>query len=343
MKPRVLFVLKERISYHNNKIVSYGLINSCNFVAEQLIERGIDTHIVQVTDNNCIDKAVSHYKPTHCIIEALWVVPSKFKILARLHPKIHWIIRIHSMIPFLAMESFSFEWITELLKLHRKGYNVTVATNNEECTRQLNSLFGHVLALPNMYYEPDYVCRLKEHHSKQELHVGCFGALRPLKNVVQQAVWAVEFAQKQNKKLVFHINHSLHEHNHTDSVHRNLEALFDNLPQHTLINHHWIDHMNFMRVVAQMDLGMQISFSETFNIVAADFVHSDVPIVVSNEISWITPELKVDPSSSEDVFEAMRKALSDRSTRYVRANKKKLNEYNEHSLKLWLEFLSCHH
>jgi hypothetical protein len=40
-----------------------------------------ESNIVVVLDNNEIDKYVTKYKPTHVIIEALWVVPTKFHIL----------------------------------------------------------------------------------------------------------------------------------------------------------------------------------------------------------------------------------------------------------------------
>ena len=109
---KVLFIIKERKVY-GTKTVSYGLVNSCEFVANALHKCGIRAKVVQVIDNNGIDKEVHEYKPTHCFIEALWVTPSKFEILAKLHPKVKWNVRIHSMIPFLVSEGMSFEWINE--------------------------------------------------------------------------------------------------------------------------------------------------------------------------------------------------------------------------------------
>src|SRR6185437_13120675 len=40
-----------------------------------------------------------------------WVVPEKFRVLIPLHPKVRWIVRIHSEIPFLAMEGIAMDWI----------------------------------------------------------------------------------------------------------------------------------------------------------------------------------------------------------------------------------------
>lgn len=53
-----------------------------------LNRNGIESKVVVVIDNNCIDKEVTAFKPTHAIIEGLWVVPEKFDVLKKLHPTI---------------------------------------------------------------------------------------------------------------------------------------------------------------------------------------------------------------------------------------------------------------
>ena len=80
---RVLFVIKERKVY-GTKTKCYGLFNSCEIIARKLNQLGIQSKTIQVIDNNCIDRHVAEFKPTHCFIEALWVVPEKFKILSKL-------------------------------------------------------------------------------------------------------------------------------------------------------------------------------------------------------------------------------------------------------------------
>jgi hypothetical protein len=48
-----------------------------------------------------------------------------------------------------------------------------------------------------------------------------------------------------------------------------------------------------------MDVGMQVSFSESFNIVTADFVSMNVPIVASDDIAWMPFFLRVSPTAHE--------------------------------------------
>jgi hypothetical protein len=111
-KPRVLFVLK-RHGYGP----SFGLMNSCQFIAEALRNRGVEAKVVEVIDNNFIDREVHQYKPTHVIIEALWVVPEKFPELLRLHPNIKWGVRIHSNMPFISGEGMAIKWLKGYLKI----------------------------------------------------------------------------------------------------------------------------------------------------------------------------------------------------------------------------------
>ena len=105
---KILFICKQR---HDRYGVSYGLLNSCKFLCNMLNELGIRAKVISVVDNNCIDKEVHQYKPTHVFIEALWVVPDKFKVLIPLHPSVKWYVRTHSNTLFLSNEGVAMQWI----------------------------------------------------------------------------------------------------------------------------------------------------------------------------------------------------------------------------------------
>ena len=115
MKPRILFILKRREDFnpvkHSPLGLSTGLFNSASFMDDMLKNLGIESALEVAIDNNCIDRLVTKHKPTHVIIEALWVVPSKFAILTKLHPNVKWIVRLHSEMPFMAGEGMAMDWI----------------------------------------------------------------------------------------------------------------------------------------------------------------------------------------------------------------------------------------
>lgn len=308
---RIQFVLKDRYAY-GQKTKAYGLYNSCNFVSRTLESIGHVTDVVQVLDANGIDREVHRFRPTDCFIEALWCVPSKIKELSRLHPQVRWHIRIHSKTPFLAVEGIAFEWLRKYAALRGEGVDVMLSPNTTDLAHELEMVFpGCVNHTPNMY-NPSEVsgCCSSTVISKGdgELHIGLFGALRPLKNHLQQAMWAIEFANRHGHMLKLHINSSEHESAHTAPVLRNIRNLFGS-GDHALIEHEWMSHDRFLRLVSQMDLGMQVSFSETYNIVSADFVWCGVPIVSSPDVPFVNPFCRVHPGDSSRALRVMGRAM----------------------------------
>ena len=66
----ILFILKKREGYWGNYSLSSGLLNSCAFVVEMLNRHGVAAHLVEVHDNNDIDREVTKHRPHHVVIEA---------------------------------------------------------------------------------------------------------------------------------------------------------------------------------------------------------------------------------------------------------------------------------
>lgn len=339
MKPKtkVLFILKKRMSSHTGfNTISSGLLNSANFVHEMLLKNGIHSDLVEVKDNNSIDREVTKHKPTHVIIEALWVVPSKFEILTKLHPNVKWIIRLHSDIPFLANEGIAIEWIYDYLKYE----NVEVSINSPRADREFEKVTGRkFIYLPN-YYPVGFFNKNNKHpKDKNIINIGCFGAVRPLKNHLLQAFSAIEFADKINKTLHFHINNGRIE-NNGDPVLKNIRNLFKNQKRHKLIEHKWMIHDDFIGVIQRMDIGMQVSFSETFNIVSADLVNNNIPVVVSDEIPWICRLFKAKPTQSTSIVNKLNFVYVNRFFNLHFINKIKLYLYSLKSEKIWVKKFS---
>ena len=315
---RLLFILKRKDDYNiqrDNSIgLSTGLYNSAKFMDDMLIDSGIDSKMVVVPDNNYIDREVTQYKPTHVIIEALWVVPEKFQVLKKLHPNVKWIVRLHSEMPFMSGEGPAMDWIPEYAMMD----NVYVACNAPRMMREIKEIMKakspwriwdyKVIYLPNYY--PQVFKRKPLDKTKEYIDIGCFGAIRPLKNHLVQAIAAIEFANSINKKLRFHVNAGRIEMNGGPAVH-NLKGLFQHVYDegHELINHNWTPREQFLELCAQMDLGMQCNFSETFNIVGADLVSQGVPLIGSKEIPWQVVG-RCDPTESHDIVKGLRNAYS---------------------------------
>lgn len=309
---RILFVLKRHLisGGYTGPGISSGLYNSAKLVSDMLHdELGHTTKLVVVQDNNDIDREVSLFRPEIVIIEALWVIPNKFEILHRLHPNVKWLVRNHSATPFLSQEGMAMNW---LLKYPRYT-NVFISCNDPRTQGELQALEGtqpgptkEVFYAPN-YYPPKLYPRTPG-LSSQNLNIGCFGAIRPLKNQLIQAVAAIEYAESTSEYLAFHINASRVEGNGLPILH-NLQKLFRRVPRHRLVEHPWLTTENFTKLLRRMDLSMQCSYSETFNIISASAVMNDVPVVVSPEIYWASKWFKADPNDSLDIMQKMGNAI----------------------------------
>jgi hypothetical protein len=158
-----------------------------------------------------------------------------------------------------------------------------------------------------------------------------------MKNQLLQAMAAVAFGNEINKKIRFHVNGDRVEMK-GEATFRNIENVFKDT-KHELIKHDWSEHKDFIKVVRQMDMGMQVSLSETFNIVAADFVWNNIPVVGSTEISWLSFLYKADAASLSDMVEKMKTAWFGKSVNLHRLNKWNLDYYNEQSTNAWLSVL----
>lgn len=325
--PRILFICKKRLSTYKD---SFGLINSAKFTAKALQEAGVaDTKVVTVIDNNFIDRKMKEYKPSHVVIEALWVVPEKFLILMEIYPDIIWTVRIHSNIPFLGHEGIAIQWLKEYGYL---GEHFIISGNSLrfiDCIEEI--INGKVDYLPNIYPNKEEMCRKKE---DGWIDIGCFGSIRPLKNQLIQAIAAIHMAEKIGKRLRFHINGNRIE-QQGEPILKNIRNLFK-YSKHELIEHDWMVHDNFIELVKTMDIGMQVSFSETFNIVTADFVACGKPIVVSKEIEWVSGLFKVDnPTDVEDIKEKLGFVYKLNKLEKGKINRWWLDYYNKCAIKAW--------
>lgn len=359
-KIRIQFILKHRETLYTDEVeaegqyssgmLHSGLFNSANFMNDMLNEQGFVSEIVHVADNNCIDREVARFKPNVVIIEAFWVVPEKFEVLAKLHPNVKWVIRNHSKTAFLANEGIAYDWAMRYSTMP----NVYLSSNSKMANDEMTSLFkvkngltqeqavARCPYLPN-YYPMEFDSRLHDQRHKDPtiINISCFGAIRPLKNHMTQAVAAIRFADAIGKTLRFHINGNRVEGN-GNNVLKNLRSMFSHL-EHELVEHQWMPHDQFIKIVAKMDIAMQASYTETYNIVAADHVSQGVPVVSTTEIEWNDPDFYCDPNSSDDMVRALAKVMHAQihgiSAQLLRNTIHRVDQYNEHSILAWKQML----
>jgi hypothetical protein len=346
---KVLFILKRKESYDatidKHIGVTTGLYNSASFMNEMLVGADVNSKMVVVADNNAIDREVTLHRPTHVVIEALWVVPTKFAILQQLHPTVTWIVRLHSETPFIANEGMALDWVSE----YANYKNVVIACNAPRILNELRFYLRlvagwdakkadeKVIYLPN-HYPKVWISKPYAGNDKDYIDVGCFGAVRPLKNHLVQVFAALKFAEQIGKKLHFHINSGRLEMKGEPVLH-NIQNIFLHLAEsgHKLTSHEWTHRDDFLKLCGKMDIGMQVTFSETFNIVGADFVSQGVPVVCSSEIPWVAKQFSADPTSSDDITNKL--VQTHTAPMYnVAQHRELINTYVDETQVIWVQY-----
>lgn len=358
---QALFILKQKASYddygysdysagattestytggYTNYQAATGMWTSSQMVVDVLLLNGISADILLAVDANSIDRLVTENNPDTVFIEGLWATPSKFQELLAVprHQNREWIVRIHSDMPFLATEGVAFSWIKQYIEI-----GVKVAPNSQRLFRELTIILKSVgysdeainqvlIYLPNCYPTDFPQLHAETIMDKDTLDIACFGAIRVMKNHVMQAFNALEFCKKHNKKLRWHYNDNIGSGG--QGPYNNMISMLSGIDGVELVPHEWEDRQTFLNSISNVDLLLQLSLSETMNIVAADATYVGKPIIVSDEISWAYP-LYGHPTNSLETLKVMNIVLNKPSF-FVQANRDGLRSYAQTSEVTWV-------
>lgn len=320
----------------------FGLINAMTSMRDYLISLNceVDAQIV-VSDEDAAD-LIESYAPTLVVLEALWASPQLVEALLAQFPQVQFVIRVHSNFAFLAHDIYSFDWLSQYADLQRQyGSKILISGNNEFfCEYLAQVLEGFIVYLPNYYTYSRFQDAKEFNTLSTELHIGCFGALRQLKNHLAQALAAISLAQDLNKRLFFHIN--VNEVDRTENtILNNLRALFASNADYVLVEHDYISHEEFLDVIGSVDLNYQVSFSETFNLTSADSIVMGIPVITSSAIEWSPTLYQANPQDVNSIKNLSKSLLNSVAT-YKQAllqQRDYLIQYNQDAIQEWLTFL----
>lgn len=82
---------------------------------------------------------------------------------------------------------------------------------------------------------------------------------------------------------------------------------------------------------------MQVSFSETFNIVGADFISQGVPFVASKEIPWSNDLFNADPTQMMEIKETLKRTYNLNNLN-VFLNQFGLKKYTDKTKIIWKNY-----
>ena len=299
---------------------SSGLSICVSKIASQLP----DSIHMRVDNVEQSEMLIQRFKPKMVIFEALGLLSSaSAESLRRKYPKTKFYTHIHSNIPFFSEEGFGFHKINEHMKA---GFKII-----------FNSIHAHQ-AIDNSIYLPNIYTFENMHQkdlSDQHLDIACPGSVRTMKNHSIQLLAARQIAKDLGKNLRFHVNFGRVE--GPDSGRLSVEGINQTYEDFELIKMPWLEHNDFLNYLTNMHLGMQISLSESFNLVAADMVTAGIPMVVSDSIDWTSKDCRAATNNFRDIVETAKFNL--RSPWVLEENRRNLRAYSDSAIKVWSHFV----
>jgi glycosyltransferase involved in cell wall biosynthesis len=314
--------------------------------AEYLNARNIETHVFPVRHNIDIVKAIKDYALenkhplTHVVISAPWLSTRDMKAIVEHFPLIQFVVVSHSNVGFLQADPSGIRLLRDYIELSHKLDNLSVGGNSARFTEWLTQAYGeYTVLLPNMYpvhsHVIDRVFRDLKQAVRDVVKIGSFGAIRPLKNQLTACAAAISISKYLKRPVEFHLSAGREE-GGGNVVLSAIEQMSQNVPNFKLVLDGWCGWTDFLKTVADMDLLIHPSYTESFNMVTADAIAQGIPVVGSEAIHWLPSSWKAD---SDDALALARVGLNlivDGPREGIKALKK----HNEMGFENWKRFLN---
>jgi hypothetical protein len=297
---------------------------------------GSGSELLRLLDEDRRTARLAHHVPiTHVVVSAPWIASGELAAMAQAHPDVVFAVLSHSNVGFLQADPRAIALLREGADLARAIGNFRIGANAASLRNWWEATYQTpMLLLPNMYpFEP---VRNRRMWSGGTLRIGCFCAIRPYKNVLTAAAAALEVGVRlRASDLEFWISGGRTEGGGT--IPQAIHEMYVNVPRAKVVANHWESWPRFLDTVGSMDLLMQPSYTETFNVVTADGIARGVPSVVGEAIAWAPKNWRASTDETRDLADRAVALLHDPGA--VEQGVDALNASNEAALREWREFL----
>lgn len=335
MKIMMAMKSNSRFVKQNKTRVGSGLYNGVNLITRALVQRGLDIGVVEISKATQLSDEIERHKPNLVIVQALWLDPDEIEQLKKKFRKVKFACHLHSNIPFLSIEGKAMEYCHRYAKM-----GVKIIANSYESFIAYRSFLPEEMVVwcNNIYSRPETKAPKK---SDEHLDVGCFGAIRPMKNILTAAMAAIQYAKDYDRKVNFHFNSSRIEAGGS-GTYQNLIQLFLHLEDERVAMQpvDWVAPDQFPEYMSRMHVHLQPSMTETFNVVTADAIMANVPIVVSRAIDWVDESCIVDSNLVTDYVKKMNFVMGEKTL--LKNNKLLLEKYKATAISQWVDYCSAY-
>lgn len=333
---RLALVFKDFAAWCRSSCVG---LHVAGFATKKVLEQhGYSVSVFPVRHNVDVVHAIDTYNETHderlthVVISAPWLSLHDMRSLLYGFPEIQFVVLSHSNVGFLQADPCGVGLLRRYHELTDEFHNFRVGGNSEKFVRWMESAYGgEAVLLPNLYPLGDQ--KIKDWSGLPPIKVGAFGALRSEKNFMTAAAAAVALQSEIGMEVELHMSAGGEEEQSLTSqaINQMCEGKIK------IIRHPWAYWDSFIGLVESMDVLLQVSYTESFNMITADGVSVGIPSVVSPAIYWAPPSWKVDADDVNSVVKAMMRLLvfgKERNEGY-----RYLQAHNLRSLHYWDRFL----
>jgi glycosyltransferase involved in cell wall biosynthesis len=308
--------------------------------ARVLSQNGVKTAVFPVKNNVDLVDSINEYNKehehplTHVIVSAPWLSRFDMLSLIKAYPEIQFVIESHSNVGFLQADPQAVRLLRETLALSHQHHNIKVGGNSSRFVEWMHTVYGgDIVYLPNLY--PLTCVREKYWNGSSPIKIGVFGAVRPLKNFMTAAAAAIAIHKLLGVDIELHM--STGGEGDGGDVRLAIDQMCKDQPGVTLIRHAWRPWQEFIEEIAQVDLMLQPSFTESFNMITADAISVGVASVCSSAITWVPDSWKADSDDAMDVARVGISLLNNQSA--WDEGLKALETQNKKGVELWKRFL----
>jgi hypothetical protein len=341
MEKRKMYVI---LAYKNfpvaHNVSHIGLGVSALNTAKVLRSSGVVTDVWPILSTSTIVERIktAPVRPTHIVIGAPWLPTLDLQVLVHSNPDIHFAVCCHSNVGFLQADPLAITNFRQMLSLEQGALNMSAAGNSQRFCDWIVEAYGRPCTwLPNLYFLESASPVYRRPWAGCSLNIGSFGAVRPLKNTLNAVAAALQLHNDMHIPVKFHFSVARVEIGST--VVRAIDAMVKGVPDFHLIKDDWYQWPDFRQIIRRMDILMQVSYSESFNMVTADGAAESIPSVVSDAIDWAPSDWKAEVDDTLSITRVANNLLNNMHS--GAAGFKALLASNVTGLRSWLKWLSA--
>lgn len=321
----------------NANISHIGLGVSALNTAKVLKRHGITVAVAAINSVEDLDAFLfANRDITHVVVSAAWLPVLDLGKLVVRYPSVEFAVNIHSNVGFLQADSHGVELLGAYVHLQRELLNFRVSGNNSEFVDWLTEAYCvEALLLPNLYNLDSTVLQNRPLYNGGCLRIGAFGACRAQKNFMTAAGAAIAIAKELRVPVEFWMNGGRPDGG--GAIERAIRCLFQRRADVQLKTLNWAAWPDFLDFIETLHLMIQVSYTESFNMVTADGVARSVPSVVSQAIDWVPPRWIAASDDPLDVARVGRALICDPHS--VSDGVQALERHNQKGLGSWVDFL----